>query len=201
MKGMQKMNKKISRISVIMAALIGAGMLFRYQTMMSYREVSVQTNSIIFTQLSELEEFSELIIVATPITDFHERTQKAAALPDGTMMDFASLGKVEIEKVIKAPDDFNQSTKYIEISEPVSLIQAGSEKTKFKKDGYVEMKKGGEYIFYLSRNAAGSYSVNGKAARINTDSTDPEEQGQNIQDSQQAKLRSDAIKKYPDLFK
>lgn|GEM_PF-4027136 len=165
------------------------------------REVNVETDSIVFHNLKELEDFSQLIIVATPTKKFNDRSQKSTTFPDGTLQDFASFNELKIAKVIKAPSDFDQTKTWIEVAEPVAIVKEGNSSAKLKKQGYTEMKKDSQYIIYLSKNAMGQYSVNGITGRYNLDGTDTDDTDAKIDEGHKSQLREEVEAKYPELIK
>lgn len=164
------------------------------------KEVSVEIDGVVYNKLQELEDKSELIIVASPVKDFHNRTSKSTTLPDGTLQDFASFNEVKIDKVLKAPNDFDKNAKTIEVAEPVAYVKKGNNTTKFSKEGYIEMKKKSKYLIYLSKNAIGTYSVHGLSGRFNIDGTDADDTNPKIDEGHKLKLRKEAETKYPELF-
>lgn len=71
----------------------------------------------------ELDAVADLIIIASPSKAFMDREHKVTFFDDGTIQDYYTLTEVQVEKVIKAPNDFYLSKNTtIKIIEPVRIV-------------------------------------------------------------------------------
>ena len=192
----------LRRALIVSVFLVLGAAVFLYNSGQNdIKEIEVHADYINFENLQKLDEFSQLVVVATPIKDFNDRVQKTEYFPDGSMMDFYSLTNVKIEKVIKAPNDFDRSISNLDIVEPVSLVTNGSGLKKLKREGYTELKKGNTYIIYLTKGGKNYYSVNGFNGRINIGDTDPDDEGKGEEKELKKAFKKEAQTKYPELFK
>jgi hypothetical protein len=190
--------KKIWIISTI--AFLALSVLIVYK--INYvRDVNIEGDHIEFSNLQNLYNFSQLVVIGSPTKDFKDREQKSTFFPDGTLEDFYSVSNIKIEKILKAPNDFDKNTTSLDIVEPVALVENGLGKEKFMRDSYTELKKGSKYIIYLTKNIYNRYTVNGFDARFNLEGTDPEDEGKEGVKEHKKELKKEIEAKYQELFK
>lgn len=88
-------------------------------------------------------------------------------------MDFYTLTEIEVERVLKGPEEDASNLKVIE---PIALRQTLSGKEKLAIAGYTEMKSGSSYMIFMAKNTYGQYGViNMQSGKFNLDGTDPED--------------------------
>ncbi|MFJ5563857.1 hypothetical protein [Lysinibacillus xylanilyticus] len=69
-------------------------------------EVHVEANEITFETPEELDAAADLIITASPSKKFMDHEHKVTFFDDGTIQDYYTLTEVQVDKVIKAPNNF-----------------------------------------------------------------------------------------------
>ncbi|MGG3281802.1 hypothetical protein [Paenibacillus solani] len=105
--------------------------------------------------------------------DFEDREMTIRTVENGAIMDFYTLTEIEVERVLKGPEEDASNLKVIE---PIVLRQTLSGKEKLKMAGYTEMKSGSSYMIFMVKNTYGQYSViNMQAGKFNMDGTDLED--------------------------
>lgn len=116
---------------------------------------------------------AELVVIGSPMKDFEDREMTIRTHENGIPVDFYTLTEIEVEKVLKGPEEDATNLKVIE---PIALKQTLSGKEKLTMAGYTEMKSGSRYMIFMVKNTYGQYSViNMQAGKFNMDGTDPED--------------------------
>ncbi|MFC9542487.1 hypothetical protein ACFTQ7_21835 [Lysinibacillus sp. NPDC056959] len=158
----------------------------------SIRTVDIQANYIGYETADELSQGADIILVASPIDDFTNREHRSTKFEDGTLQDFYTLTKLNIERIIKQPEGINIGSQ-MEVIEPVGIItEADKQQTKVTTDGYREMKQGRRYIMFLANNGMGGYSIiNMNNGKFNLDGGD----AQDIPTNKDEKVFKERLKK------
>lgn len=160
-------------------------------------EVHVDANEITFETPEELDAAADLIIIASPSKEFMDREHKTTFFDDGTIQDYYTLTEVQVEKVIKAPNDFNlPKNNAISIIEPVGIVERSIGKRKLITNHYQELKEKSSYILFLKQNSAGQYAlINNNLGKFNLDNTDPLDIGEK-KSSEAMEFKNGVLKKY-----
>lgn len=158
----------------------------------SMRTVDIQANYIGYETADKLSQGADIILVASPIDDFTNRDHQSTKYEDGTLQDFSTLTKLNIERIIKQPEGINIGSQ-MEVIEPVSIItEADKQQTKVTVGGYREMKQGRRYIMFLKNNGMGGYSIiNMNNGKFNLDGGD----AQDIPTNTEEKVFKERLKK------
>lgn len=160
-------------------------------------EVQVDANEITFNTPEKLDAAADLIMIASPSKDFMDREHKVTFFDDGTIQDYYTLTEVQVEKVIKAPNNFHLSkNNTIKIIEPVGIVGRGTGKRKLVTNQYEELKEKGSYIMFLQQNSKGQYAIiNNNLGKFNLDNKDPLDIGEK-KSSADKKFKDDVLQKY-----
>ncbi|MDR4999720.1 hypothetical protein [Brevibacillus parabrevis] len=136
--------------------------------------ISLEAHYITYNSAEELDK-ADLILIGTPIADFSEREHQTSYYFDGSLEDFYTNTEIQVEKIIKSPNDFElDNSDTFSVIEPVGLVEMDGAK-KVTIDGYREMKKGEKYIMFLNKNAYGKYSIiNNDLGKFNLDENSTE---------------------------
>ncbi|WDH99734.1 hypothetical protein PUW24_13040 [Paenibacillus urinalis] len=102
-----------------------------------------------------MDQLAELIIIGTPTKSFIDREHKITHYGDGEVQDFYTLTEIQIDKILKKPDDLPQDQKTTSIIEPIGL----DGETKLIVDDYVELQKGDQSVIFLVKNTFGDYGI------------------------------------------
>ncbi len=122
------------------------------------REISIEANYVSYSDVEQLDQMSDLIVIGTPTKSFKERKHVSTYFDDGTLQDFYTLTELKIDRIIKGPDDFKHNKSLI-IVEPIGSVEIDSKKTKITYEGYTELQAGQKSIIFLKKNSFGEYSV------------------------------------------
>ena len=113
-------------------------------------EVQVDANEITFNTPEELDATADLIIIASPSKEFMDREHKVTFFDDGTNQDYYTLTEVQVDKVIKAPNNFHLSkNNTINIIEPVGIVGRNTGKRKLITNHNKEFKEKSSYMLFL----------------------------------------------------
>ncbi|MFJ3387414.1 hypothetical protein [Lysinibacillus sp. NPDC086135] len=159
--------------------------------------VQVDANEITFETPDELDAAADLIIIASPSDEFLDREHKVSYFDDGTIQDYYTLTEVQIDKVIKAPSDFNLSNNNtISIIEPVGIVDRSVGKRKLVTNNYEELKEKSSYILFLKQNSMGQYAIiNNNLGKFSLDNTDSLYIGEK-KSSEAEKFKNEVLQKY-----
>ena len=139
------------------------------ETAETMETISLEAHYITYNSAEELDK-ADLILIGTPIADFLEREHQTSYYFDGSLEDFYTNTEIQVEKIIKSPNDFElDNSDTFSVIEPVGLVEMDGAK-KVTIDGYREMKKGEKYIMFFNKNAYGKYSIiNNDLGKFNLD--------------------------------
>ncbi|MEB2299363.1 hypothetical protein LAV72_06965 [Lysinibacillus xylanilyticus] len=137
--------------------------------------VQVEANEITFDTPEKLDAAADLIMIASPSKDFMDREHKVTFFDDGTIEDYYTLTEVQVEKIIKATNNFNlPKNNTFSIIEPVGIVERSIGKRKLVTNNYVELKQKSSYIMFLQQNSMGQYGIiNINLGKFNLDNKDP----------------------------
>ncbi|MGE8037320.1 hypothetical protein [Lysinibacillus sp. NPDC093692] len=160
-------------------------------------EVQVDANEITFNTPEELDAAADLIMIASPSKEFMDREHKVTFFDDDTIQDYYTLTEVQVEKVIKAPNNFHLSkNNMIKIIEPVGIVGRGTGKRKLVTNQYEELKEKNSYIMFLQQNSKGQYGIiNNNLGKFNLDNKDALDMGEK-KSSDDKKFKDDVLQKY-----
>lgn len=155
--------------------------------------VEKQANSVIFYEVSELSEASDLILTGTPVKPFEEREHSSTFYDGGNIMDFYTNTEIQVIKVLKNQENV-QIGKTIHVNEPVSIINQENKLFKIRYNNYEELNVGKDYILFLKRTPEGGYSLIGENyGRFDIELSDKNDENK---DSKYAKLKSEVFDMY-----
>ncbi|WP_458125836.1 hypothetical protein [Paenibacillus sp. Z3-2] len=120
-----------------------------------HKVVNLSANSLTFHEIDKLDAFAELIVIGYATEDFRDREHVITAFDDGTMQSFHTNTNIQIEKILKKPDDFPSDQNQLTIIEPVSL----EGDVKYTVDDYVELQKDNTSVLFLMKNSFGDYGL------------------------------------------
>ncbi len=160
-------------------------------------KVQVNANEITFNTPEELDAAADLIIIASPFKEFMDREHKVTFFEDSTIQDYYTLTEVQVDKVIKAPNNFHLSkNNTIKIIEPVGIVKRSTGKRKLVTNDYEELKGKSSYIMFLQQNSMGQYAIiNNNLGKFNLDNKDPLDIGEK-KSSEATKFKDDVLLKY-----
>lgn len=126
-----------------------------------------------------------------------DREHKVTFFEDGTIQDYYTLTEVQVDKVIKAPNNFHLSkNNTIKIIEPVGIVKRSTGKRKLVTNDYEELKGKSSYIMFLQQNSMGQYAIiNNNLGKFNLDNKDPLDIGEK-KSSEATKFKDDVLQKY-----
>lgn len=159
--------------------------------------VQVEANEITFDTPEKLDAAADLITIASPSKDFMDREHMLTFFDDGTIEDYYTLTEVQVDKVIKAPDNFNlPKNNSFSIIEPVGIVERSTGKRKLVTNNYVELKEKSSYIMFLQQNSMGQYGIiNNNLGKFNLDNKDPLDIGEK-KSSEATKFKDDVFQIY-----
>lgn len=120
-------------------------------------EINVETQYESYGTLSELSNYSDLVVIASPTDDFENRKHIATFYDTGDLQDYYTLNNLSIKKIL-AGDSSNIGGN-LEVIESNGLVESGAQKIKMINDGYKETQKGLEYILFLKKDSQGQYQI------------------------------------------
>ncbi|QDS36350.1 hypothetical protein [Brevibacillus brevis] len=161
--------------------------------------ISLEALYITYESAEELDE-ADLILIGTPTSDFSDREHKTSYYADGSLQDFYTLTEIEVDKIIKSPNDFDlKESETLSIIEPVGMIELDGTK-KITIDEYKEMEKGEKYIIFLNDNGYGQYSViNNDLGKFNLDSKSAKSE-KSLSKNSAITLKEDVLEKYSEFI-
>ncbi|MGE7688734.1 hypothetical protein ACQKMI_05950 [Lysinibacillus sp. NPDC097214] len=159
--------------------------------------VQVDANEITFDTPEKLDAAADLIIIASPSKDFMDREHMVTFFDDGTIEDFYTLTEVQVDKVIKTPDNFIlPKNNSFSIIEPVGIVERSTGNRKLVTNHYKELKEKSSYIMFLQQNSMGQYGIiNNNLGKFNLDNKDPLDIGEK-KSSEAKKFKDDVLQKY-----
>lgn len=122
--------------------------------------VDIHSNFVSFDDVESLEASSDLIVIGKATKNFDEREHFETLYDDGNLQDFYTLTEIEIEKVLKAPEDFSLTQNNLTIVEPVSYININNKNTKITREHYKELLAEDTSVIFLKKNTFGQFSIN-----------------------------------------
>ncbi|SDL98714.1 matrixin family metalloprotease [Paenibacillus jilunlii] len=120
-------------------------------------EINVETQYESYATLSELSNYSDVIVIASPTDDFENRKHIATFYDTGDLQDYYTLNNLSIKKVLAG--DSSNIGENLEVIESNSIVEFGARKIKMINDGYKETQKGQEYILFLKKDPQGQYQI------------------------------------------
>ncbi|NTU30503.1 hypothetical protein HPY27_10145 [Brevibacillus sp. HB1.1] len=161
--------------------------------------ISLEALYMTYESAEELDE-ADLILIGTPTSDFSDREHKTSYYEDGSLQDFYTLTEIEIDKMIKSPNDFDlEESETLSIIEPVGMIELDGTK-KITIDEYKEMEQGEKYIIFLNDNGHGQYSViNNDLGKFNLDSKSAKSE-KSLSKNSGIALKEDVLEKYSEFI-
>ncbi|MDT0124905.1 hypothetical protein Q9R46_19730 [Paenibacillus sp. RRE4] len=111
-----------------------------------------------FDNVEELDRNADLIIIGSTAEEFQDRKHITTTFDDGVIQDFYTLTNLNIDSVIKKPDDSDISTgQTLEAIEPIGYTDPAIKDTKITLNDYTELEKDITYIMFLEKNDQGNY--------------------------------------------
>ncbi|MGG4440710.1 hypothetical protein [Brevibacillus fortis] len=161
--------------------------------------ISLEALYMTYESAEELDK-ADLILIGTPTSDFSDREHKTSYYEDGSLQDFYTLTEIEIDKIIKSPNDFDiEESETLSIIEPVGMIELDGTK-KITIDEYKEMEQGEKYIIFLNENGHGQYSViNNDSGKFNLDSKSAKSE-KSLSKNSAITLKEDVLEKYSEFI-
>ncbi|KOP68944.1 hypothetical protein AMS62_04235 [Bacillus sp. FJAT-18019] len=160
-------------ISLVLALILAACCFYYFAIYNSVRDVYVSSDYVGYSTGNGLFNNAELVVIGSPTKDFEDREVHLTELPKGFVADIATFTEINVEKVLKGPEEDAVSLTVIE---PIGVYQTFKGKKRIAYEGYTEMKKDNKYLIFLKKNSYGQYSViNMQAGKFNLDGTDPED--------------------------
>ncbi|WP_195573919.1 hypothetical protein [Paenibacillus sp. 1001270B_150601_E10] len=167
------LKKKSTIISLVLALLLAASCIYYFAIYNSVRDVYVSSDYVGYSTGNGLFNNAELVVIGSPTKDFEDREVHLTELPKGFVADIATFTEINVEKVLKGPEEV---VKNLTVIEPIGVYQTFKGKKRIAYEGYTEMKKDSKYLIFLKKNSYGQYSViNMQAGKFNLDGTDPED--------------------------
>ncbi|WP_054404076.1 hypothetical protein [Paenibacillus solani] len=165
--------KKSLILSLLLAIILAAACYYYFAIYNSVRDIRTYPDYKGYSTGPALFSGAELVVIGSPVKDFEDREMTIRTVENGVIMDFYTLTEIEVERVLKGPEEDASNLKVIE---PIVLRQTLSGKEKLTMAGYTEMKSGSRYMIFMAKNTYGQYSViNMQAGKFNMDGTDPED--------------------------
>lgn len=199
--------KKIAVTTVVACVLLSFGLwgtnilkATTFKNPVSSR-IPIQRNSanhVLFDRVEELEKIADLIVVGKPAKNFIENQPVVVRDPEGFISDYYTLTPIEIKKVLKG----SNINKEITILEPAVIIEQPATRNKviWMRDDYSLLQKNSQYLLFLKRVDAGSYSIISiNQGKFNLDLTDLEEQKIERKSLQYSNLKAKVLGKYKDI--
>ncbi|MGE7946449.1 hypothetical protein [Lysinibacillus sp. NPDC093688] len=189
-------SKRVITLTVV-ALIIFLSLLLIMNIKKPLPVVQVDANEITFDTPEKLDAAADLIIIASPSKDFMDREHKVTFFDDGTIEDYYTLTEVQVDKIIKAPDNFNlPKNNSFSIIEPVGIVERSTGKRKLVTNNYAELKEKSSYIMFLQQNSMGQYGIiNNNLGKFNLDNKDPLDIGEK-KSSDAKKFKDDVLRKY-----
>ncbi|WP_195571782.1 hypothetical protein [Paenibacillus sp. 1001270B_150601_E10] len=175
------LKKKSTIISIALALILAtAGGYYYFAIYHSVRDVFSISEYKEYTTAQGLFGGAEFVVIGSPIRDFEDREvllKEREILMDGrptSIMEYiVTRTGIHVEKVLKGPEEDAVDLKVIE---PIGVKQTLKGKERYALAGYTAMKKGSQYIIFLSKNTSGQYSIiNMQSGKFNLDGTDPDD--------------------------
>lgn len=165
--------KKSNIISFVLTLIIAAGAYYYFTIYNSVRDISLPATYKGFPTAQALFSGADLVVIGSPIKDFEDREVLLKEHPGGIIEYIATSTEINVEKVLKGPEEDAVNLKVIE---PIGLRQTYTGKERIASDRYTEMKKDSRYVIFLGKNTFGQYGViNMQAGKFNLDGTDPDD--------------------------
>ncbi|NQX47116.1 hypothetical protein HQN87_17435 [Paenibacillus tritici] len=120
-------------------------------------EIHIETQHASYATLSELSDYSDLVVIASPIDDFENRKHISTFYDTGDLQDYYTLNNLTIKKVLSG--DKSNIGENLEVIESNSIVDFGAQKIKMINDGYKETQKGQDYILFLKKDSQGQYQI------------------------------------------
>lgn len=156
-----------------MALILVAACYYYFAIYNSVRDIRIQADYKGYSTGPALFSGAELVVIGSPMKDFEDREMMIKTVGNGAIIDYYTLTEIEVERVLKGPEEDASNLKVIE---PIVLRQTLTGKEKLKMAGYTEMKSGSSYMIFMGKNTYGQYSViNMQAGKFNLDGTDLED--------------------------
>lgn len=160
-------------LSLALALILAAACYYYFVIYNSVRDIRIQADYKGYSTGPALFSGAELVVIGSPVKDFEDREMVIRAAENGVILDFYTLTEIEVERVLKGPEEDASNLKVIE---PILLRQTLSGKEKLNMAGYTEMKNGSRYMIFMVKNTYGQYSViNMQAGKFNMDGTDSDD--------------------------
>lgn len=167
------LKKRSTIISLILAVIFAASCYYYFAIYNSIRDLYVASDYIGYPTGKALFSNAELVVVGSPLKDFEDRELHLSRFSNGAIEDIATFTEIDVEKVIKGPEEDAINLK---VYEPIGVYQTFKGKERIAFEGYTAMKKGSRYLIFLSKNTYGQYSViNMQSGKFNLDGTDHED--------------------------
>ena len=164
----------------------------------TYREITLQSTRKMFSDVNELEKWSDLIIVGKTEKDFFDLAPSIIYSSENYVQDFYTITDVKISKVIKG--EYSKSSIPVVQSAALDTPKNKQQKELLISDGCSVMQKGEKYLLFLRKTdiegVYGILSVN--QGKFNLDSLDTKEKDITDKDEQLQKLRQSVMERYKD---
>ncbi|MFF2886481.1 hypothetical protein [Paenibacillus sp. NPDC057967] len=165
--------KKRTLFSLALVLILAAAAYYYFAIYHSVRDISLAGSYEWHPTSQALFSGADLVVVGSPIKDFEDREVLSKETSTGILMYIATSTEIKVEKVLKGP---KEDAVDLNVIEPVGLKQTFKGKERITIEGYTAMKRGSQYLIFLSKNTFGQYGViNMQAGKFNLDGTDPNE--------------------------
>lgn len=164
--------------------------------------ISIESNYQTYANADQLDEGADLIVVASPLKDFKDRTHITTHYNDGAVQDFYTLTEIKIDQVIKTSISTPTKNDTIEIVEPIGYSDPTTKQTKITHEDYSELEKDQQYILFLKKNTYGQFSIiNMELGKFKIKDSDKKEDYLSTDETSHSKeykekFRDDVLKKY-----
>jgi len=141
-----KIFKRKTSIFIIMIFVLLLSSFYYFFIFSRTLVVTAMSFEIAFGSADTLSDAADLIVIGKPLDRFEDRQHKATYYSTGAIQDFYTITRIQVEKIIKGPDDL---PKTINVHEPVMLEQTFYGKVKTKIEDYSELQQGRRYLLFL----------------------------------------------------
>ncbi len=192
------MYKKIIIFATLILFLVG-GIVYSTNSTNPVQTVHLPAKYIGKSNVEDLENSSDLIIIGTPTMNFFQNSPTVKYTSQGRIENFHTATEIKVLQFLKN----NHTETHIRVIEPAALAKPtlSSKKPVLMISGeYSVMAKGKKYLLFLKRTESGEFSViSGYHGKYGLDGSDPGEQQAAKEMAHFSKLRHEVLKKYGGL--
>lgn len=121
-----------------------------------YPTVHVAANYESYLKVTDIDKSADLILQATPTTDFLSRDAHINRFSSGDVREFYTLTNLKIEKVLKGNLE-NLKKETLQVIEPIA--HDAKLKINYTYEDYQPMIQGESYLIFLKKNDFGQWSI------------------------------------------